>query len=116
MTCFSEAFIFRAGSGAEPQVREGELSRTAFVPVESVGGAVAAVREISAGGLDLVELYAGLGPTAAAVVFKAIDGRAPVGMVGVEESAPVRDRAIILRPTARTPAVSASSSSTRAAA
>lgn len=98
MTRFSEAFIFLAGSGAEPQVREGELSRTAFVPVENIDGAVAAARELNAGGLDLVELYAGLGPTAAAAVFDAIDGHAPVGMVGVEQDAPVRDRAIIFAP------------------
>lgn len=98
MTRFSEAFIFLAGSGAEPHAREGELSRTAFVPVESAEAAVAAARELRAGGLDLVELYAGLGPTAAAAVFDAIGGEAPVGMVGVEEGAPVHDRAIIFAP------------------
>jgi hypothetical protein len=97
VTRFNEAFIILAGGAdqSEPTYREGELSRTALVPVPDAERAAAVAAELSRDGLDLIELYGGFGPTAAAAVFDATGGQVPVGVVGVEEAAPVRERAVI---------------------
>jgi hypothetical protein len=97
MTQFKEAFILLA-EGADPADRthrENELTRTALVPVPDADTAAAVAAELADDGLDLIELYGGFGPKAAAAVFAAAGGQAPVGVVGVEEDAPVRERAVI---------------------
>jgi Family of unknown function (DUF6506) len=98
MTQFQEAFIFLADGPepAEPTHREGALTHTALVPVADAETAAAVAAELQQrDGLDLVELYGGFGPTAAATVLEATGGRVPVGVVGVEEESPVNDRAVI---------------------
>jgi hypothetical protein len=97
MTRFHEAFIFLS-PGADPArrtVRESELSRTVFVPVPDADAAATVAAELQADGLDLVELYGGLGPTAAAAVLQATGEQVPVGVMSVEDDGTARNRAII---------------------
>jgi Family of unknown function (DUF6506) len=97
VTQFQEAFIFLA-DGTDPAdrtYRQTALSRTALVPVPDAETAAAVAAELHHDGLDLVELYGGFGPTAAAAVLTATGGQVPVGVVGVEEDTPVRNRAVI---------------------
>jgi 6-phosphofructokinase len=97
MTQFKEALIFRA-AGTDPADRthrETALTRTAVVPVPDAESAAAVAAELSDDGLDLIELYGGFGPTAAAAVLAAAGGQVPVGVVGVEEEDPVRERGVI---------------------
>jgi Family of unknown function (DUF6506) len=97
MTQFREALIFLAqGRGpADRSHRETALTRTAFVPVPDAETAAAVAAELRDDGLDLVELYGGFGPKAAAAVLAATGGQVPVGVVGVEEDTPVHERAAI---------------------
>ncbi|GGP68089.1 DUF6506 family protein [Saccharothrix coeruleofusca] len=80
--------------GADPTsqrvVREDALTRITLVPVPSAEAAAAVAAELLASeGLDLIELYGGLGPKAAAKVLAVTgDGAVPVGLVGVEYPAP----------------------------
>jgi Family of unknown function (DUF6506) len=97
MTQFKEAFIFLA-DGTDPAdrtYRETALTRTAFVPVPDAETAASIAAELGDEGLDLVELYGGFGPRAAAAVLAATGGQVPVGVVGVDEDTPVRERAAI---------------------
>jgi Family of unknown function (DUF6506) len=97
MTQFKEALIFLA-DGTDPAdrtYRETALTRTALVPVPDAETAAAVAAELQHDGLDLVELYGGFGPTAAAAVLAATGGQVPVGVVGVEEDTPARERAVI---------------------
>jgi Family of unknown function (DUF6506) len=103
---FNEAFIILADGAerSEPTYRESGLSRTALVPVPDAEQAAAVAAELSRGGLDLIELYGGFGLTAAATVFEAAGGQVPVGVVGAEEDAPVRERAVIFEAPGADPA------------
>jgi Family of unknown function (DUF6506) len=106
MTQFKEAFIILA-EGADPAqrtYRETALSRTALVPVPDVETAASVAAEMQGDGLDLIELYGGFGPKAAAAVFAATGGDVPVGVVGVEDDAPVRERAVIFEAPGSDPA------------
>lgn len=99
MTTFRDLFLYLA-PGSDPADRvvwTSELSRTAIVPVPDVAAAVAVAAELVAGdGLDLIELYGGLGPKAAAAVLAATgDGAVPVGLVGVEYPAPPRHLVVL---------------------
>jgi Family of unknown function (DUF6506) len=97
MTQFKEALIFLA-EGTDPadrSYRETALTRTAVVPVPDAETAAAVAAELGHDGLDLIELYGGFGPRAAAAVLAATGGQVPVGVVGVEEDAAVRERAVI---------------------
>ena len=97
MSQFTEAFIFRAEGADHTKrgVREDDLARTLFVPASDNTTAGAAAAELLDEGLDLVELYGGFGPRAAAAVVTATDGKVPVGLVGVEQDDPARDGAVI---------------------
>ena len=97
MRRFEEAFIFLAEGGdpAKRTVRESELVRTVHVPVPDPPAAAAVATELRAGGLDLIELYGGLGPREAAAVIDAAGGEVPVGLVGVEAHEVPRNRAVI---------------------
>ena len=98
MALFTAAFFFRA-DGADPTdriVRDGELDRSILVAVPDGEAAAAVAAELQEGGLDLVELYGGLGPKAAAAVVRATGGDVPVGAVGVEEHGPPGERAVII--------------------
>lgn len=81
---FRNLFLVLVREPAARVVHADELSTTAIVPVTSVGEAVAAVG--SAGELDLIELYGGLGVDAAAAVVTAAPG-VPVGFAGAVEPA-----------------------------
>ncbi|MGB3442881.1 MAG: DUF6506 family protein [Actinophytocola sp.] len=76
---FRNLFLVRVSEPAARVVHEDDLSSTVIVPVASVDEAVAAVG--SAGDLDLIELYGGLGIAAAAAVVAAAPG-VPVGFAG----------------------------------
>jgi len=76
---FRNLFLVLVAEPAAPVVHTDDLSSTAIVPVTSVAEAEAAVR--SAGELDLIELYGGLGIDAAAAVLAAAPG-VPVGFAG----------------------------------
>jgi hypothetical protein len=65
------------------------------VPVPDAETAAAVAAELGHDGLDLIELYGGFGPRAAAAVLAATGGQVPVGVVGVEEDAVVRERVVI---------------------
>ena len=98
MDRFHAAFFFliEGADGADRTVREGELDRSVLVPVPDADTAAAVAAELMAeGGLDLIELYGGLGPVAAAAVIDATGGRVPVGLVGVEGPGTQGDRAVI---------------------
>jgi 6-phosphofructokinase len=97
MTQFKEAFIFLAdgADSAERTYRETALNRTALVPVPDADTAAAVAAELHRDGLDLIELYGGFGPKAAAAVLAATGSEVPVGVVGVEEGDPARERAVI---------------------
>jgi predicted polyphosphate/ATP-dependent NAD kinase len=79
-----EAYVIVA-PGVDPageridRERDGQRRPIVFVPDESVAPKVAA--ELVAEGIELVELYGGFGPTAAATVSAAIGGKVPVGHV-----------------------------------
>jgi hypothetical protein len=106
MTQFKEAFIFLA-EGLDPAdqaYRQTEFSRSTFVPVPDAETAAAVAAELHDGGLDLIELYGGFGPKAAAAVFEATGGQVPVGVVGVEEDTPSRSRAVIFEAPGADPA------------
>jgi Family of unknown function (DUF6506) len=90
MAEFNVLFLYLA-PGADPTrrfVRDDTLSHVTLVPVPSADAAASVARELLASeGVDLIELYGGLGPTAAAKVLAATgDGEVPVGVVGVEYS------------------------------
>jgi hypothetical protein len=97
MTQFNEAMIFLAEGPDPPDrtYRRTALTHTAFVPVPDAEAAAAVASELLEDGLDLVELYGGLGPKAAAAVLAATGGQVPVGVVGVEEETPISNRAAI---------------------
>jgi Family of unknown function (DUF6506) len=97
MTQFKEALIFRAQgtNPADRKHRETALTRTAFVPVPDAETAATVATELGDDGLDLIEMYGGFGPKAASAVLAATGGQVPVGVVGVEEDTPVRERAAI---------------------
>lgn len=84
-----EAYIV-VEQGADPageridREHDGQRRPIVFVPDESAAPAVAA--RLVEEGIDLIELYGGFGPTSAAAVTAAIDGRVPVGFVtfGIE--------------------------------
>jgi hypothetical protein len=59
--------------------RAGQRRPIVFVPDESAAPGVAA--DLVAEGIELIELYGGFGPTSAAAVSAAVDGRVPVGFV-----------------------------------
>ncbi len=82
---FRNLFLLLVPEPAAPVVHADDLSSTAIVPVTSVDEAVAAVG--SAGELDLIELYGGLGVDAAAAVVAAAPG-VPVGFAGAVEPCP----------------------------
>lgn len=107
MPRFHEAFIFLA-DGSDPVQRgaqEDALVRREFVPVPDAATAAAVAAELQAGGLDNIELYGGLGPIAATRVLEATGGgQVPVGLVGLEEARPVRNRAIIFEAPGADPA------------
>jgi Family of unknown function (DUF6506) len=97
MTQFKEALIFLA-EGTDPAdrtYRETALTRTELVPVPDAETAAAVAAELGGAGLDLIELYGGFGPKAAATVLAATGGQVPVGVVGVEEDTRARERAVI---------------------
>lgn len=77
------AFIFLE-DGADPAadrvVTEPGSARTLFVPVpdESAAARVAADL-VDYDGVELIELYRGIGPVATAKVIEAVHGRVPVG-------------------------------------
>lgn len=99
MSEFKGAFLFHAPGGAglrERVVHEDGLARTSLVPVDGPAAAAAAASELrEREGLDLVELYGGLGPVAAAAVWDATGGAVPVGTVGVEDEDLGRERVAI---------------------
>ncbi|GAB1512006.1 DUF6506 family protein [Actinophytocola sp. KF-1] len=82
---FRNLFLLLVAEPAEPVVHADDLSTTTIVPVTSVDEAVAVVG--SAGELDLIELYGGLGIDAAAAVVAAAPG-VPVGFAGAVEPSP----------------------------
>lgn len=107
MATFTEAFLFLTPPGADPDdlgTRETDLARTVFVPVSTDDEAAAAAARLASEGLDLVELY-GFGTRAAAKVWHATGGEVPVGVVGVEDSEPVANRAVITPSPGADPAV-----------
>jgi hypothetical protein len=101
------AFIFRA-PGANPAdrtIRTGALEEKALVPVPNADAAAEVASEMLGDGLDLIELYGGLGITAAAAVFEATAGTVPVGVVGVEEDPPTGNCAVIFEESGADPTV-----------
>jgi hypothetical protein len=107
---FEVAFIHLA-PGADPatdrSVKESALDRTTFVAVPDVAAAVRVAAELVDGGVELIELYAGLRMPAAAAVIEAVDGRVPVGVVGYDDPrvATVRSTAVIYHVADADPAV-----------
>lgn len=81
---FRNLFLVLVREPAARVVHADELSTTTIAPVTSVDDAVAAVG--SAGELDLIELYGGLGIDAAAAIVAAAPG-VPVGFAGAVEPA-----------------------------
>jgi hypothetical protein len=85
---FEVAFIHLA-PGADPatdrSVKESALDRTTFVAVPDAATAVRVATELVDGGVELIELYAGLRAPAVAAVIEAVDGRVPVGAVGYDD-------------------------------
>lgn len=83
------AFIFLA-EGANPAtdrvVTEPGSVRTFFVPVPDEGTAARVAAElVEDEGVELIELYRGIGTVGAARVIEAVRGRIPVGAVGYGE-------------------------------
>jgi hypothetical protein len=78
------AFIYLS-SGADPARDRVEHAGTTFVAVPDEDLVAAVATEVAAAGARLIELYAGLGTTAAARVLAATDGRVPVGVTGYGE-------------------------------
>lgn len=107
---FEVAFIHLA-PGADPaadrSVKESALDRTTFVPVPDAAAAVQVAAELVDGGVELIELYAGLGMPAAAAVIDTVDGRVPVGVVGYDDPrvATPRSTAVIYHVAGADPAV-----------
>lgn len=107
------AFLYRAegaDAAVDRVVRDGEIERSTIVAVPDGEAAARVVAELERGdGVDLVELYGGLGHRAAALVIEALGGRVPVGVVGYEgggagAAARVRSRAIVYEETNANPA------------
>jgi len=79
------AFIYLEAN-ADPQrdrvVSEPGSARTLFVPVPDESSAARVAAElVENDGVQLVELYRGIGPVAAAKAIEAVGGRVPVGSV-----------------------------------
>lgn len=89
MAHFHELLLFLAPD-AKPEdrlVRANELSQTAIAWVPDVASAIEVVKGFDR--LDLVELYGGFGPDAAAAILEITGkGEVPVGMVGAEYPTP----------------------------
>ena len=80
----NEAFIY-IQPGSDPAVdrtvRENEHARSWFVAVPDASAATAVAAQLVNGeGVQLLELYGGFDPAAAALVIAAIDAKAPVGI------------------------------------
>lgn len=107
MDRFHAAFFFlvEGADGSDRTVREGELERSVLVPVPDSDTAAAVAAQLMAeDGLDLIELYGGLGPQAAAAVIDATGGQVPVGLVGVDGRRAAGDRAVIFASAGADPA------------
>jgi uncharacterized protein DUF6506 len=106
MAHFRELLVYLA-PGADPAdavERPGELSHTSIVPVPDVETLVEYVRSVE--GVQLVELYGGFGPDAAAAVLAATgDGAVPVGLVGTPYPTPPANLALIYELPGADPAV-----------
>lgn len=86
-TTINAAFLYLA-AGADPAVdrvvRDGLIERSTIVAVPDAAAAGRVAAELERDGLDLVELYGGLGQRGAAAVIEATGGRVPVGVVGYD--------------------------------
>lgn len=111
---FKAAFLYLA-AGADPAVdrvvRDGRVERSTIVAVPDAAAAGRVAAELERDGLDLIELYGGLGQQGAAAVLDATGGRVPVGYVGYDADgsgagpeAGVRHRAIVYEETGADPA------------
>lgn len=89
MAHFRELLIYLA-PGADPKdrvEREGAISHTSIVPVPDVETLVSYVKSVD--GVQLIELYGGFGPAAAAEVLAVTGaGAVPVGLVGAQYPTP----------------------------
>jgi len=79
------AFLY-VQDGADPAtdrvVSEPAIGRTLFVPVPDQSAAASVATELVDGeGVEIIELYRGIGPAAAAEVIDAVGDRVPVGTV-----------------------------------
>lgn len=84
------AFIYLQ-DGADPQrdrvVSEPGSMRTLFVPVPDESSApVVAAELVDSDGVELIELYRGIGPVTTAKVIEAVGARVPVGSVLYERA------------------------------
>jgi hypothetical protein len=85
-------------------VRSSDLSYTSIVPVPDLETALEVVRSFDR--LDLIELYGGFGPTAAAAILELTgNGEVPVGLVGAEYPTPPTKLAAIFEAPGADPAV-----------
>lgn len=106
MTHFHELLMYLApGSNpADRVVRSGGLSHTSIVPVPDLKTALEVVTSFDR--LDLVELYGGFGPAAAAAILELTgNGEVPVGLVGAEYPTPPKKLAAIFEAPGADPAV-----------
>ncbi|MDQ3790864.1 MAG: DUF6506 family protein [Actinomycetota bacterium] len=93
-----------AATPGDRLVRANALSHTTIAWVPDVAAAIEVVKSIDR--LDLIELYCGFGPGAAAAVLDATgNGELPVGMVGVEYPAPPKKTVAIFEAPGADPAV-----------
>ncbi|ADB51119.1 DUF6506 family protein [Conexibacter woesei] len=110
---FKAAFLYLA-AGADPAVdrvvRDGQIERSTIVAVPDAETAGRVAAELERDGLDLIELYGGLGQRGAAAVVEATGGRVPVGYVGYDADgsgagpdAGVRHRVIVYEETGADP-------------
>jgi hypothetical protein len=84
------AFLYLAPD-ADPAkdrtVRQDETTRTTFIAVPDTETAAKVARDlVDNEGVELIELYGGLGPDGAAAVLDATSGRIPVGLVGYADA------------------------------
>jgi hypothetical protein len=97
-------YLSRGSNPDDRVVRSGDLSYTSIVPVPDLETALEVVRSFDR--LDLIELYGGFGPTAAAAILKLTgDGEVPVGLVGAEYPTPPKKLAAIFEAPGADPAV-----------
>jgi len=91
------AFLYLA-PGSDPtrdrSILEDDADRTTFVAVPDQDSAAQVALELVDHGVELVELYGGFGPTAAARVIEAVGRRVPVGSVGYQGPAAPADPVI----------------------